>query len=117
MHRDKHPTNSFFFTSKIIIYSFRLLLTKVSNLTPVSYTHLYIEFPIHSLGYEEFLRFFNLDDNNQSLYKYLTIGGMPYLRVIGTEEAYAFEYLRNVYSTILLKAVSYTHLKISLTGI
>ncbi|MEQ3164056.1 ATP-binding protein [Parabacteroides goldsteinii] len=71
-------------------------------------THLagrYIEFPIHSLGYEEFLRFFNLDDNNQSLYKYLTIGGMPYLRVIGTEEAYAFEYLRNVYSTILLKDV------------
>lgn len=71
-------------------------------------THLagrYIEFPIHSLGYEEFLRFFNLEDSNRSLYKYLTIGGMPYLKVIGTEEIYAFEYLRNVYSTILLKDV------------
>lgn len=71
-------------------------------------THLsgrYIEFPIHSLGYTEFLRFFELEDSNQSLYKYLTIGGMPYLKVIGTEEVHAFEYLRNVYSTILLKDV------------
>lgn len=71
-------------------------------------THLagrYIEFPIHSLGYEEFLRFFSLENNNQSLYKYLTIGGMPYLKVIGLDEIYAFEYLRNVYSTILLKDV------------
>lgn len=71
-------------------------------------THLagrYIEFPIHSLGYDEFLHFFQLDDTNQSLYKYLTIGGMPYLKVIGTEEQYAFEYLRNVYSTILLKDI------------
>ena len=71
-------------------------------------THLsgrYIEFPIHSLGYAEFLRFFTLEDSNQSLYKYLTIGGMPYLKVIGTEEVHAFEYLRNVYSTILLKDV------------
>ncbi len=71
-------------------------------------THLsgrYIEFPIHSLGYTEFLRFFELEDSNQSLYKYLTIGGMPYLKVIGTDEVHAFEYLRNVYSTILLKDV------------
>lgn len=71
-------------------------------------THLagrYIEFPIHSLGYDEFLSFFSLENTNQNLYKYLTIGGMPYLKVIGLEETHAFEYLRNVYSTILLKDV------------
>jgi len=65
----------------------------------------YIEFKIHSLGYEEFMRFLSLENSVQTLNKYLTIGGMPYLHVIGTEEFAAFEYLRNVYSTILLKDV------------
>ncbi len=65
----------------------------------------YIEFKIHSLGYEEFCRFFSLENSNQTLYKYLTLGGMPYINVIGLEEFSVFEYLRNVYSTILLKDV------------
>lgn len=66
-------------------------------------THLagrYIEFPIHSLGYDEFLSFFSLENTHQNLYKYLTIGGMPYLKVIGLEEMHAFEYLRNVYQLL-----------------
>ncbi|MDR1370543.1 MAG: ATP-binding protein [Dysgonamonadaceae bacterium] len=65
----------------------------------------YIEFKVHSLGYEEFMRFLSLENSVQTLNKYLTIGGMPYMHVIGTEEFAAFEYLRNVYSTILLKDV------------
>ena len=65
----------------------------------------YIEFKIHSLGYDEFTRFLSLENSIQTLNKYLTIGGMPYLHIIGTEEFAAFEYLRNVYSTILLKDV------------
>jgi len=65
----------------------------------------YIEFKIHSLGYEEFTRFLSLENSVQTLNKYLTIGGMPYLHIIGTEEFAVFEYLRNVYSTILLKDV------------
>ncbi|MDR2680098.1 MAG: ATP-binding protein [Tannerella sp.] len=65
----------------------------------------YIEFKVHSLGYEEFMRFMSLENSVQTLNKYLTIGGMPYMHVIGTEEFAAFEYLRNVYSTILLKDV------------
>ena len=65
----------------------------------------YIEFKIHSLGYDEFTRFLSLENSVQTLNKYLTIGGMPYLHIIGTEEFAAFEYLRNVYSTILLKDV------------
>jgi uncharacterized protein len=65
----------------------------------------YIEFNIHSLAYDEFLSFLGLPDTLESLNKYLTIGGMPYLRVTGTDELFAFEYLRNVYSTILLKDV------------
>ncbi|MCX6230493.1 MAG: ATP-binding protein [Bacteroidetes bacterium] len=65
----------------------------------------YIEFPIHSLAYKEFLGFFDLDNNNENLYKYLNLGGMPYLKVIGLDENAVYEYLRNVYSTILLKDV------------
>ena len=65
----------------------------------------YIEFTIHSLGYDEFLQFFQLENSSESLNKYLTIGGMPYLKVIGLEEFSVFEYLRSVYSTILLKDV------------
>lgn len=65
----------------------------------------YIEFNIHSLSYSEFIDFHKLTKGNESLMKYLTYGGMPYLPVIGLTEALPFEYLKNVYSTILLKDV------------
>ena len=65
----------------------------------------YMEFPIHSLSYKEFLLFHQLEDNNQSLIKYLRIGGMPYLIHFKGEEQLCFDYLQNLYSTILLKDV------------
>lgn len=65
----------------------------------------YIEFHIHSLSYTEFLVFHQLPDNNQSLLLYLTYGGMPYLSKLALTDELAFEYLRNVYATILLKDV------------
>jgi predicted AAA+ superfamily ATPase len=65
----------------------------------------YIEFTVHSLGYDEFLNFFLLENSTENLNKYLTVGGMPYMKVIGLEEFSVFEYLQNVYATILLKDV------------
>jgi len=65
----------------------------------------YIEFHIHSLSYSEFLVFHKLLDNNQSLMLYLTYGGLPYLSMFSLTDEYVFEYLRNVYSTILLRDV------------
>lgn len=65
----------------------------------------YIEIDVHSLGYDEFLTFFKLEAGESALRTYLTVGGMPYLNVIGLEENAVFEYLRNVYATILLKDV------------
>ncbi|HAH25162.1 MAG TPA: ATPase [Prolixibacteraceae bacterium] len=65
----------------------------------------YIEFKIHSLSFSEFLIFHHLEKENASLMKYLTYGGMPYLPNIGLQDDLPFEYLRNVYSTILLKDV------------
>ncbi|MDR0829696.1 MAG: ATP-binding protein, partial [Prevotellaceae bacterium] len=71
-------------------------------------THLagrYVSFEIYSLSYLEFLEFHSLNNNNQSLNKYLTIGGMPFLSNFSTDENASFEYLKNVYSSILLKDV------------
>lgn len=65
----------------------------------------YIEFHIHSLNYSEFLVFHKLLDTNQSLMLYLTYGGLPYLSMFSLTDEYVYEYLRNVYSTILLRDV------------
>lgn len=65
----------------------------------------YIEFNIHSLNYQEFLLFHQLSDTDENLLKFLTYGGMPYLINIGLKNNLPFEYLRNVYSTILLKDI------------
>lgn len=65
----------------------------------------YVEFRIHSLCYLEFLEFHNLEDNDSSLRKFLTYGGLPHLSRLELSDEVAFEYLKNVYSTILLKDV------------
>ncbi|MEI6753335.1 MAG: ATP-binding protein [Paludibacter sp.] len=65
----------------------------------------YIEFPIYSLSYAEFLEFHKLPNSNDSLTLYLKMGGMPYLIHTGLENDVVMEYLKNVNSTILLKDV------------
>jgi len=65
----------------------------------------YIEFHVQSLNYLEFLVFHKLENSSQSLMIYLTYGGLPYLSNLSLTDEYAFEYLRNVYSTIMLKDV------------
>jgi len=65
----------------------------------------YVEFHVHSLSYSEFLIFHKLDNNNLSMRLYLTYGGMPYLSLLSLTDEMVFEYLRNIYSTILLKDV------------
>jgi predicted AAA+ superfamily ATPase len=72
-------------------------------------THLagrYIQFHIHPLGYTEFLTFHRLENTAEALRKYLKIGGMPYLASLPEGEHLAFEYLRNVYESILLRDVA-----------
>jgi predicted AAA+ superfamily ATPase len=65
----------------------------------------YIEFHIHSLSYSEFLLFNKMENNNQNLMSYLTYGGLPYLSNYPMTDDFVFEYLRNVYSTIILRDV------------
>lgn len=65
----------------------------------------YIEFHIFSLSYTEFLTFHNLMDTDEALMKYFTYGGLPHLAQLTLNDDLAFEYLRNIYSTILLKDI------------
>ncbi len=65
----------------------------------------YVEFHIHSLTYPEFLTFHRLEPSTQSLRHYLTFGGLPYLAHLPQQQEIVFEYLGNVFSTILLKDI------------
>lgn len=66
----------------------------------------YIEIPIHSLDYPEFLNFFDLPDNNQSLLLYLQFGGMPGLVNYRFDEMPQIKaYLQGIYNTVVLKDI------------
>lgn len=65
----------------------------------------YVEFRIYSLSYLEFLSFHNLPNDDDSLEKYIRFGGLPYLIHLPMDEVVITEYLRSVYSTIVLRDV------------
>lgn len=66
----------------------------------------YVDIHVQSLSYGEFLRFHNLDDSAQSLEKYLSFGGLPHLYRLGLEnDDMVWEYVQNIYNTIVLKDV------------
>jgi predicted AAA+ superfamily ATPase len=65
----------------------------------------YVKFRIYSLSYLEFLSFHALPDDDNSLEKYFHFGGLPYLIHLPLNEAVVMEYVRSVYSTIVLRDV------------
>lgn len=65
----------------------------------------YIEIVVYSLSYNEFLDFHALTDSSSSLDKYLKYGGLPYLKHLVLEDAIVFEYLKNIYSTIVYRDI------------
>lgn len=64
-----------------------------------------IEITVHSLSYQEFLIFNKLENTAGSLDKYLKYGGLPYLKHLPLEDNIVFEYLKNIYSTIIFRDV------------
>lgn len=60
---------------------------------------------VHSLSYKEFLQFHNLQDSDDSLLQYVKFGGLPYLINLRTEENVYYEYLSNVFDTIILRDI------------
>lgn len=66
----------------------------------------YIEIPVLSLGYEEFLKFHNMGDSEEALRHYLKVGGLPGLARCDTfDEAEVRDYLQGVYNTVLMKDI------------
>ena len=65
----------------------------------------YIEIKVYSLTYNEFLTFHKLENNISNLNKYLRIGGLPYIINLKPDEGIIFEYLKNIYSTIIYKDI------------
>lgn len=66
----------------------------------------YIEIPVRSLSYEEFIVFHNLEDGNDTLMKYLQFGGMPGLANYEFDEIPEIKgYLQGVINTIVLKDI------------
>ncbi len=65
----------------------------------------YIEIAVYSLSYIEFLDFHQLEDRSESIGKYLKYGGLPYLKHLELKDAIVFEYLKNIYATIVYRDI------------
>lgn len=69
----------------------------------------YIEIKIFTLSFNEFLAFHGLNNNNESLKKYIRYGGLPYLINLELKDNIVFDYLKNIYAAILYKDIIARH--------
>lgn len=65
----------------------------------------YIEIPVYTLSYSEFLQFHQFLDSPESLDKYLMFGGLPYLIHLEFLEDTIFDYLKNISNSILFRDI------------
>lgn len=64
-----------------------------------------IELIIYSLSYLEFIDFHQLKNNQKALNAYLKFGGLPYLKNLELKEEIVFDYLKNIYSSIIYRDI------------
>jgi predicted AAA+ superfamily ATPase len=69
----------------------------------------YLEIKIYSLSWPEFLEFHQLENTVETLLTYIKYGGLPYLIHLDLNDSVVYDYLKNVYNTILLKDVVARH--------
>jgi len=69
----------------------------------------YVEIKVFCLSYNEFLDFHRLKDNSASFLKYVKYGGLPYLFNLKLNDDIVYDYLKNIYNTILFKDVVKRH--------
>jgi len=69
----------------------------------------YVELYIHSLSYKEFLQFHKLQDKQETFFKFIKFGGLPYLHNLELVENTVSEYLKSIYNTIILRDVVVRH--------
>lgn len=84
----------------------KMLSSELSTLIGGRYQEIYIQ----SLSYQEFMMFHNLDDSDDTLWKYLNYGGLPGLKQIGIDdEEFVWDYIKGVHSTVVLKDIIERH--------
>jgi len=72
----------------------------------------YIEIPVHSLSFKEFLQFRKkLDpaDNEEEFRLYLKYGGLPGIHFLSFDDDTIFDYLNSILNTVMLKDVVARH--------
>ena len=69
----------------------------------------YIEIKVFCLSYIEFMEFHKLQNNSGTFLKYIKYGGLPYLINLKLEDDIVYDYLKNIYNTILFKDVVKRH--------
>ena len=65
----------------------------------------HIEIIVYSLTYMEFLAFHQLEETAHSVELYLKYGGLPYLKNLELNDEVVFEYLKNIYNTIVYRDI------------
>jgi len=65
----------------------------------------YIEIPVYSLSFTEFLDFHHLENTNISLNLYLKYGGLPFLKHLELSDEIVYDYLKGVYNTVIYRDV------------
>lgn len=65
----------------------------------------YVAIEVFSLSYPEFISFHKLAENEESLNKYLKYGGLPYLIHLELKDEIVFEYLKNIYQSIVYRDI------------
>jgi len=69
----------------------------------------YVELKVFCLSYIEFLDFHKLKNDSNAFLKYIKYGGLPYLINLKLEDDIVYDYLKNIYNTILFKDVVKRH--------
>lgn len=65
----------------------------------------FVEITVYSLSYAEFLQFHALSDTDVSLELYMKYGGLPYLKHLPLNDEVVFDYLKNIYNTIVYRDI------------
>ena len=65
----------------------------------------FVEITVYSLSYTEFLDFHHLKTSSESVELYMKYGGLPYLKHLELEDSIVFEYLKNIYNTIVYRDI------------
>src|SRR5450759_1409821 len=68
-----------------------------------------IEIRVYSLSYSEFLQFHKHKDAEENLERFFLYGGLPFLVNLRLTDEIVFEYLKNIYNTIIYRDVVTRH--------